>query len=126
MIEKNFLKHTIVVTACLSVGIALIASLCLSVRWAAGFTVGAFWSLLNFALTIKIVDAVMNKKARKRLYVALFFKFPVLYLFGFYLIASKTFSLSSLLSGVPVVFCALTLINLWQKRIRHSPNSPIS
>jgi hypothetical protein len=125
MIEKNFLRYTIYVTAALSVIIATIAGMCLGIRWAGGFIVGSLWSLLNFSLTIRIVDTILNVKLRKRLYVALFFKFPVLYLLGFYVLTSKMLSLTSLLSGVPMVFCALTAVNLWQKYIRHSPNSQI-
>ncbi len=93
--------------------VALIAANRLS--WATGLLVSTAWSIINFLLLTNIFGIAMLQKSRKVLLAVLLIKFPVLYLIGYLILASKLFPLSSILTGL-ITLIILGVVTIWPKQ----------
>lgn len=93
--------------------VALIAADRLS--WATGLLISTAWSIINFLLLTNIFGISMLQKPRKALLAALLIKFPVLYLMGYMILASKLFPLSSILTGL-ITLIILGVVTIWPKQ----------
>lgn len=107
----EFITRIIKTTAIVS----LVASLCISYyfdwRFGLGFLIGSTWSLVNFFFLRSLIKEVVSPdEARKTLTAMLaLLKFPLLYVAGYFIVASQAFSVYSLLSGFSLVFVIIVL-----------------
>ncbi len=84
--------------------------------WSTGFFAAAIWSIVNFILTMGLLDIAMLKRSRERAWLYLIIKFPVLYLAGFAILAGRVFPLTGILSGLLVTTVSIGVFKLWPKR----------
>lgn len=105
------------IAACLA---AVLTCACLFMRgerlWAAGVCVSAVWGLVNFALTVKLLEAAVLKSPGANVGRILLIKFPVLYLAGLLVLIHGTFPPLSLLSGLTITMLSVGMVYLWPKR----------
>jgi len=103
--------------------VALLVALCLTIylgsQVALGFLVGVAWSLANFYLLKRLVVEILTPNERRKQVAILlaFVKFPILYVIGYFIIASDYFSIYALMSGftlilVVIVFKAISRVIL--------------
>lgn len=85
-------------------------------RWSFGFLSASAWSIVNFTLTVGLLDIAMLKKSKQQLSLYLFIKFPVLYLAGFAVLVSQFFPIMSILSGLLFSTALIGAIKLWPKK----------
>ena len=103
----------------LGVGLCLAASLAFAAagQWAGffGVWVSAFWVFLNGFILFQLLRMAMKQGAQKsnKIFVFLMIKFPVLYLAGFFILQSRIFPVSSLLTGMTLFF--LSFIAGWAR-----------
>lgn len=98
-------------------------------RWSLGFLAAAVWSIINFSLTLGLLDMAVLKKPQKQLKLFLFIKFPVLYLTGFAILASAIFPVMSILAGLLLSAAILGIMKLFGLKsiasIRPSESRPM-
>jgi len=82
-------------------------------RWVLGLIVSVVWSLVNFALIVKILEIAILKDTKTNLSRILLIKFPLLYVGGFWLLTSKFFPTTSLLAGMPIALVAIGIASIW-------------
>lgn len=100
----------------LAVGIASVILIAMNrLSWATGLLVATAWSIINFLLLTNILGMAMLQKSKRALLAALLIKFPVLYLVGYLIIASKLFPLSSILTGL-ITLIILGVATIWPKQ----------
>jgi hypothetical protein len=87
-----------------------------TIKWIGGFLVSAAWSGVNYLLTIQILKISMLEKPKKNLGAMLLIKFPVLYLLGFLILATRFFPIYSLLTGLVSILFIMGMSRLWPKR----------
>ena len=87
-----------------------------TIRWVAGFIVGAAWSAANLLFTIGILKIGILKKDPRKLTALIMLKFPVLYLVGFLILLSKAFPIMSILTGMTAVAVVMGIFKLWPKQ----------
>ncbi|MDD5085674.1 MAG: hypothetical protein PHE61_06500, partial [Candidatus Omnitrophica bacterium] len=85
------------------------------IKWAAGFTIGSAWSLVNFLVTLSLLKIGILEKSKSKLLLILLVKFPVLYLVGFLVLILRFFPASSLLTGLALPLAVAGGIKLWPK-----------
>jgi hypothetical protein len=81
-------------------------------KFGAGILAGAIWGSLNLLFLTHLITEVFNpgKEVRKgKVIVIALIKFPLLYLFGYLLLAIKYFPPISLLSGFTLIFLVMFL-----------------
>ena len=79
-------------------------------NWAAGFAVGGAWVFLNFYLLFQLLKIALSQPARKnRIFVLSMLKFPVIYVAGFFILKSRFFPVSGVLTGLTIFFIAMIL-----------------
>ena len=86
-----------------------------TLRWFLGFLTAALWASVNFLLTVKLLKIATLKESKKKLYLILAVKFPVLYLIGFLILISKFFPAVSLLTGLVAILVITGVMGLWPK-----------
>ncbi len=107
----EFITRVIKTTALL----ALVVALCLSIyydwQYAAGFLVGAAWSLVNLWFIRGLIKEVISPNPARKNVAAIFvlLKFPLLYVGGYFILASEWFSVASLLIGFSLMFGVIIL-----------------
>ncbi len=107
LLEKS-VKYTFIFV----LGVCAVLVLMNKLAWAGGFLVGSCWAILDMILTFKILRIAILKEDRKKLFVFLLIKFPVLYLIGILILVSKMFPLASLLSGLLPIFIFMGIVRL--------------
>ncbi len=122
---EDFIKKSVIWTAACVVLAALILGCLHRASWGMGLVVSAAWSIANFLLTIYLIKIAILEKNKKRLSLVLGIKFPVLYLFGFWLLSSRFFPTLSLIAGQSLVFFVMGVIKLCPKSAAARLNSQI-
>ncbi len=112
---EDLLRKSIKLTVILVLAIAAALAIMHQVRFALGLLVSASWSIINFALLIKILEIAMLHKPRNKLFLILMIKFPLLYLIGFLILASKFFPAYSLLAGLGSILFMVGVIAVCPK-----------
>ena len=84
--------------------------------WAIGLLVGASWSIANLLSLVGILRIATLQKPNKKLALILVLKFPVLYIIGFFILVSRLFPVSSLLTGLFSVVLIIGMSKLWPIR----------
>jgi len=94
----------------------LVVALCLALyydwKFALGFLTGLAWSLVNLFFIRQLIAEVISpgKTVRKNLAAAFaIIKFPLLYVAGYFIIASGWFSIYALLIGFSFMFVIIVL-----------------
>ncbi len=87
-----------------------------SLKWLAGFIIGAGWSAANIYFTIAILKMSVRKTDPAKLTALVMLKFPVLYLAGFLILMSRAFQISSLLTCIMAAVIAAGIRRIWLKR----------
>lgn len=95
---------------------ALALLLARKTMWAFGLMVGAAWSMANLMCTVNILKISVLQKDPAKLSALIMLKFPALYLIGFFIISSKIFPASSLLTGLTAVLLIAGISEIWLKR----------
>jgi len=98
---------------------AIIISVVMGLRegpfWALGFLAASIWSMVNFSLTFGLLDIAMLKRPKEKVWLYLFIKFPVLYLLGFAMLATRASPLASIICGLIVTIIIIGAVKLWPK-----------
>jgi hypothetical protein len=98
-LEKS-LSKSLKITAVLVLAVMGVSILSRKFFWGAGFLLGNLWAIANFLFTSSLFKIAAGKNVNAKLAAILLAKFPLLYLIGFLLLASKLFPPSSLLAGL--------------------------
>lgn len=106
---KKSLKVTVILVSLISAVLALAGKY----SWAVGFLLGNLWSVANFLFILGLLKTLASKNKTKTV-VMLFVKFPVLYLAGFFLFASRSFPAASLLAGLFPYLAATAIVKKCQ------------
>jgi hypothetical protein len=83
--------------------------------WAAGLTMAAIWSVVNFSLVIRIIKIAVLKEPKTNLRRILMIKFPALYLAGFWILNSRIFPTASILTGMGLALVLIGVVTVWPK-----------
>ncbi len=102
----EFITRLIKTTAVLALVVALYLVMYYSGMIAVGFLIGVAWSLINlFFIRGLVIQLINPDKPRKDIAVVLgMVKFPILYVVGYFIVASDYFSVYALLSGFSLIF----------------------
>lgn len=84
--------------------------------WLAGLLTGTCWSLVNFWFLFSLLKIGLTGQDKRKLYLILFLKFPVLYTAGFLILISGYFPLLSLLAGLGLGLLLAGATNIWNRR----------
>lgn len=84
--------------------------------WAAGLTMAAIWSVVNFSLVIRIIKIAVLKEPKTNLWRILMIKFPALYLAGFWILNSRIFPTASILTGMGLAIILIGVVTVWPKQ----------
>lgn len=107
----EFITRIIKTTAVVSLVVSLCISYYFDWKIGLGFFVGAAWSLVNlFFIRTLIKEVVSPNEARKSITAVLaLLKFPLLYVAGYFIVASEFFSVYALLAGFSLLFAVIVL-----------------
>lgn len=122
---RDYIKEVLKINVIIVLILVLIFVIMQKLSFAAGILVGAFWSIANTLLTVKLIEIAILKKEKRKLLLLLLIKFPVLYLLGFFILIYKMFPVLSLLTGAISVFIAWGVFSLCQKGKKSSMNYQI-
>jgi hypothetical protein len=102
----EFITRIIKTTAILALVAALYLTMYYNGRTAVGFLLGATWSLVNlYFIKGMVVEIITPNERRKDVAAVLgMIKFPVLYVAGYFIVASGYFSVYALLAGFSLIF----------------------
>ena len=84
--------------------------------WAAGLTMAAIWSVVNFSLVVRILKIAILREPKTNLRRILMIKFPVLYLAGFWILNSRIFPTASILTGMGLALVLVGVVTVWPKQ----------
>ena len=104
---KNISKIAFILAAFVSVGF-----LCISKPTAFfGVWVGSLWMFLNIFFLFHLLNIALNFNFKKKnqIFLPLIFKFPMLYVAGFFILRSRLFPVYSLLLGLTLFMLALMI-----------------
>jgi len=113
----NLVRKSVKLTVLLVLAAVIVLIFTRQWRFASGILVSSVWSATNFLLLIKILEIALLYKKRENLALILLIKFPLLYLIGFLILASKLFPVYSLFAGSGSILLATGVISVWPKRI---------
>lgn len=105
--SSRFLQNLVVVT--LATALFTVAVFACRGAWlfAFGTLAGVCWAFLNAAVLVQIIRmAATVKQVDRKLAVLLVVKFPVIYLTGFFILRTNFFPVTSLVTGLTIVFAA--------------------
>ncbi len=107
----EFITRIIKTTAVVSLVVSLCISYYFDWKIGLGFFVGSAWSLINlFFIRTLIKEVVSPNEARKSITAVLaLLKFPLLYVAGYFIVASEFFSVYALLAGFSLLFAVIVL-----------------
>ncbi|MCX5704571.1 MAG: hypothetical protein NTZ92_00640 [Candidatus Omnitrophica bacterium] len=111
MMDK-LLEKSVKYTFGFVLGICAVLVLLDKLSWAGGFLVGSCWAIADMIFTFNLLRIAILKEDRKKLFVFLMVKFPVLYLIGVLILVSKMFPLASLLLGLLPIFIVMGIVRL--------------
>ena len=97
---KNSVKATIAIGSVIALCVAAFGNLV----WAAGFLLAVLWSNLNLLVTVNLLKIALLKQGDARLKLLLLIKFPLLYIFGFWILSLRIFPMWSILLGLLPIF----------------------
>lgn len=102
----EFITRIIRTTAVLAMIVALYLTMYYSGNVALGFIIGVVWSLTNlFFIKGMVTELITPNETRRDVAIVLgLIKFPVLYVGGYFIVASGYFSVYSLLAGFSLIF----------------------
>lgn len=106
--------------ALISTGAAFVAK---GTLWAAAVMTGALWIFLNVYFLFRLIDMGMNARGGKKdkILVLSIFKFPVLYVAGFFILKSRFFPVYGIVAGLTVFMAALVIV--WTVSFRAASGS---
>jgi hypothetical protein len=81
-----------------------------------GILTAATWLIMNFMLTVKLLNIAVLQRPKSKLSALLLIKFPLLYLLGFLILTSRTFPIASVLWGLGLALLIIGIKSLWPKR----------
>lgn len=112
----EFIHRVIKTSLILGVLIFLFVTFFHKFNYASGIFVGCVWGCLNLYFLTNLVTEATNPKGirKKRIILLVLFKFPLLYLSGYFLLRMKYFPVTSLLMGFTLVFVVILLKALGQ------------
>jgi CDP-diglyceride synthetase len=122
---ETFVNRTIQITTLIAVVSAFALIMSQQLIWAEGFLVAVLWSILNFWLSSEVLKIAIFKENKQKLFLMLLVKFPLLYLLGFFVLISRLFEVSSLLTGLPLVWVVMGVIKLCPKFMPSAQNCQI-
>ena len=99
----------------LGLGLCFLVSLALGIMdlwtWAFGVVISGFWVFLNLFSLIKLIQISLsqNKKVKNKILIFWVFKFPVLYIAGFFILKTRFFPIYSVLIGLTLFLAAFCL-----------------
>ena len=107
----EFITRIIKTTAVVSLVVALCLSYYFDWKMGLGFLTGAAWSLVNLIFLKSLIKEVVSpNEARKTIAAVLaLLKFPLLYVAGYFVVASEFFTVYSLLAGFSLLFAVIVL-----------------
>jgi hypothetical protein len=108
----RLLEKSVRYTFSFVLGVCAVLVLVNKLSWAGGFLVGSCWAIADIIFTFKVLKVAILKEDRKKLFVFLLVKFPVLYLIGILILVSKMFPLASLLLGLLPIFIVMGMVRL--------------
>ena len=103
---------------------ASVTALCLGrILWAAGTLTGGAWAFLNFYFLFRLLEigftaavkapqdktGIRSLGGRDQILLLSVLKFPVVYLAGFFILKSRVFPVSGVLTGLTLFFLAVML-----------------
>ena len=118
MISNQILKSVAKIGARLTLVISIVALFFGRALWASGVLVGAAWIFLNFYFLFRLLDVAtssdvaprrMTGRYKDQIFLLSILKFPVIYVAGFFVLKSRFFPVSGILTGLTVFFAALVL-----------------
>lgn len=107
----EFITRIIKTTAVVSLVVSLCISYYFDWKVGLGFLVGSTWSFVNLFFIRSLIKEVVNpNEARKSVTAVLaLLKFPLLYVAGYFIVASEFFSVYALLAGFSLLFAVIVL-----------------
>jgi hypothetical protein len=106
----RLLERSVKYTFIFVLGVCAVLVLMNKLSWAGGFLAGSCWAIVDIIFTFKVLKVAILKEDRKKLFVFLLVKFPVLYLIGILILVSKMFPLASLLLGLLPIFIVMGIV----------------
>lgn len=113
---KENIKRTFIFAAIATIAIAGFLISRNEISWAAGLAISVLWSMLNFTLTVGLLETAILKRSGAKLTAILMVKFPVLYLAGFMILTRGWFPAMSLMAGISLAIMTIGAVYLWPKR----------
>ncbi len=109
-----FLRRVRKTSIIAGIPLAVVAAFYWGPESGAGLALGAAWSLLNLYFLASVIKSVITNEKRDvlRIIVALFVKFPVLYVAGFLLLRSGYLSAFGLVAGFTWPFFVIMMKGL--------------
>lgn len=83
--------------------------------WVIGILTGLAWMSVNLLLLNKLFKIAYLKEPKKKLYLLLLIKFPLLYAVLLAVLLSKKFPVASILVGMALVFILQKVIRICRK-----------
>jgi hypothetical protein len=107
----EFIHRVIKTSLILAFLIFLFATFYYKFSYAAGIFVGCGWGCLNLYFLTNLVTKATNPRGsnRKRIIILVLFKFPLLYVSGYFLLRIKYFPVTGLLVGFTLIFAVVFL-----------------
>jgi hypothetical protein len=107
----EFITRIVKTTAVVALIVALYLTWYLSGRVALGFLVGVTWGLINLHFIKGMITELItpNKPRKDVAFVLGLIKFPLLYVIGYFIVASDYFSVYALLAGFSLLFAVALL-----------------
>lgn len=109
MISNKILKSVAKIGAILTLIISVAAFLTDRTLWAGAVLTGGAWIFLNFYFLFRLLDIGFGgvPKQKDRILLLSVLKFPVIYVAGFFILKSRFFPVSGILTGLTIFFIAL-------------------
>jgi hypothetical protein len=104
--------HRVIKTSLITAAVTfLFGALYYKFHYASGILVGCGWGCLNLFFLTNLVTQATDPKGidRKRVVLLILFKFPLLYLSGYFLLRIEYFPVTSLLVGFTLIFVVILL-----------------
>ena len=107
----EFIYRTIKTTLILAALIFVVATIYYDFKIGLGILVGAGWGCLNLYFLTNLIQGALDpeKPNKRKIFLIVLFKFPLLYLLGYFILRLKYFPVVSLLSGFTLIFVVIFL-----------------
>lgn len=84
--------------------------------WVVGILTGLAWMSVNLLLLNKLFKVAYLKEPKKKLYLLILIKFPLLYAVLLAVLLSKKFPIAAILVGMPLAFIGQRIARICRKR----------